>query len=569
MKALSLLVLSLVLVHGCQSNTQSGEAMYVQNMALMPYGDWRLDVYHGAGAPNDNKWLNQGFIFGIKMLDIEKDIFRQSNVRVDACVDWHASFTGYAGADIHDGLDGRGYIGFTTGVTGEYEEDGKQWISTRTNANGETYLIGGCGDPGFNSDPGHTGNPELFIYEDDMISTLVQYTLKISRASGGPIIAHCWAVHVKSEYQHFYNNGLPGVYDISYCGVGEWSEGAVAGGSMALGEGEGIELFVPSSPPIPNRSYPTFTAAASDPNEPGDPNEPASPTWELNDSYWLQLICIPSDGWYWIDTYPFSWAVTNFGPDELPWQDDEPMPGVDPNSPNAGLQKIIDDVQPVAHFMDVSFSESVAPDQATAVLRVLPHKPGFWPDPNYWPESDPARFADTSKDGRVDLGDLALISQAWYAVDPNVIPTNIDDLVLLSQYWLVDNSEYLFDPNDIGQAIYSRVFGYQTVATTDGGCRHLLATPLIFFVDDERFEGYYRDSWYNPVYAAYVPEGCILDIRPVVNGDFTGDGIANLLDWAYFAKAWRTGTYDPALDKNTDGVVDNADLQEWIKEWLR
>lgn len=548
---------------GCGGNAQSGEAIYAGKLKLFDYNDNRMDLYVGEPAPDDNEWKNHGFAIGVKILDDGDSTMRAENVLIDAKLDWCATFTGHDGSNVYE--DGRGWLNWSTGIVDTITDDEGQWCCTRTNADGETYFLFGAGD---------YDNPDKYINEGDMISTIAQYKLRIRRSRQEPIHASCWGVFIKSQYQHFYNNGVPGVYDMSYSGIGEWSEGAAAS-SMSFQAEDGVtvalsvEDFTPPQRDVQDRVdvcpewTPGVVQSASAVESGG------ADFYTLNDNYWLQL-CYDGyyDYWYWIDAQPWSYAAMNFGANESPWLNDEPMPTSDPNSPNLWLQTIVDTSQPVCHFLDVNFTEPAPPDRATAVLRVLEHEPGWWPDPNYWPADHPGRKLDLSDDGVINMADFGLMSQYWLNDDPNGIRYDIEDLVGLSGIWLEDNKAFVGRP-DLDGVLYSRIFYYATSATADDGARHSLSTPFIVFVDDQRFEGWYLDSWHNPVYAAWVPAGCVVDIRPVVDGDYNGDGVTNLLDYAYFARHWQASTYDPALDYDVDGNVTESDFKDWNVSWLK
>jgi hypothetical protein len=246
------------------------------------------------------------------------------------------------------------------------------------------------------------------------------------------------------------------------------------------------------------------------------------------------------------------------------------------------LQRIIDRCQPVVHALDISFDQPVEPGYATCVLRTLDHEEHFYPDPNYWPEEESARLADFNQDGRINFTDFGILAANWLDVwdhgDPNDTPPAIDidgneatdtfELTYMTEHWLQNNDEYT-DITDPDNAITARPFYYMTGAYTEDYKRHLLITPFIIQVNDELFDGRFVDSWENPVYLIYSPPGSFMDLRPVIGGDYNGDRITNLQDYAIFSNLWQSNTMDPAFDLNNDGLIDNSDFQLWMPNWLK
>jgi len=540
---LSILFLTLILIAlffllcGCDSEAQSKTAIYAGNLALLAYEGARPDLYYGQAPPNDAAWDAHGFAFGVKVKDDEKKDLRGNNIRIDARVDWSGNFTGHDGSDLF--ADERGWLWFSTGAE-LYADNQGQWFSTRTNEHNETYLFVGVGD----NTRGQW--PDKAIKDDEMISTIVQITLRMERGRKEPVYVQCWCVFIKAQYQHFYNNGIPGVYDVSFCGIGEYGAAAEEDLPQMISE--------PNAPPVLPKTFspPPFGPA------------PAAEVidYGVNDAFWLQLI-YDGYGWLWIEADDQSFLALNFGDYETPWSGNESKPCIDPNSPNYSLQGTIDRAWPVAHFIDVSFPSVIPPDTASGVLKVFAQTP---PDPNYWPAAALEQAADYNQDGKVNLEDFSKLAKFYYNSDPNYVSYQLSDVTILSHYWLRDNGDYLQAAmNDC--TLKTESINYQTVAMADGDRRHLLMSPLFLLTDNENFSDNYVDSWGNCVTMLYVPQGSYYSLAPVIDGDYNGDGKVNLADFSLFAAAYGKTTYNPAFDLDADGSVSFEDFKIWLKNW--
>jgi hypothetical protein len=580
-----------VLILGCGDSAQSGEAIYANDSVItlitgVPnHNDWRMDIYYGPNPPNDLQWNCMGFAFGVILKDIEKKSIRREGIRIDVRLKWSSTFMEYVGDNVFS--DGRGFVDFTTGVDSIIEDATGVWHCTRTNNNGETTILIGAGDSGFIHNSNHQGNPELYIKEEDWISTIAEFELRIRKNGSAPILKDFHVVFVKTEGQHFWADGIPGVYDLSYSAIGSWSRTSSNSAIDDYGVTilpvdfleEGIAGCSELIPKGFNQPPPPFECGEQS-SLPATPNTTAPASFfTVNDAYWGQLIFVDDYGWGWIDVIPSSFSPYTFFEDDIPWQGEKPCS--DPNSSDMKLQNLLDWSQPVVHYVDVSFTEPVEPFIASCVLRVLPHEPYFYPDPNYWPENEPAQEADFNFDGKINLLDFSKLSNCWLdefiPSDPNsTIPPldkngdyliGIYELCLLSEYWTKNNNEYV--NLNYKDCYYSQPFLYQTVDMTEVKDRHLLATPFILQTNDERFEGWYEDSYGNPIYWAYTPPGAIIDIRPVENGDYNGDGITNLKDFSIFYNMFGSYSNDPAFDYDNNGEINQYDFQQWMSFWLK
>ena len=569
MKTLLAALIVLVMAAGCE--TQSGEARYANKMLISRYQRYpefppeAMDIYSGQMAPNDLEWDDMAFIFQLTAKDYANEVIAREGISCDVKLDWSATYTGYTGADVF--ADGRGYIDFMTGIQKEYDDDEGHWYRGRTNNYGQLHIVIGCRN----------------VDDEDWISTLAQFTARIRRNGGEPLLEHFHIVWTKVEYQHFFYvsewPGVPGVINTSCSYLGQLS--------AAAGDEDNSELFIDGvgefltkepEPMLPKPAF--FRLEAGDCGEGITSTQPYVPASDfyfslLDEDWWI--LRYTENGWYWFEAMAQDFSPYTFD-DDTTWTGDKPYDGNDPNEPEYYYQQMIDWSQPFQHAALVEVSDpNTPPLVVSAILRVLEHEPGDYPDPNYWPAWDEAQQADYNMDGYVNMGDLGKIANQWLQ-EPNslVFPVYLDrnqddmigiyELALLAGHWCDNNQEYV---QSTGEVISSRPVAYQTTWIHSSGLYHELSSPYILQCDNPLFDGWYLDSWYNPYVMVYVPDGAIMSIQPVKDGDYNGDDKTNLIDYAMLYNVWQNNTLDPAYDLDHNAVVDEQDLKLWVSNWMK